>query len=144
MESVNLRNVDELLKGHLGNKTIINSKVTRLTAPGENFGSVMLGVDLRIKNSEGTEEDVHLVAKMLPDTEMFRKIFNIQVTFINELRFYDTIVPTLKEFQREQGVSEIIDCFAELYGARTSLNPNSTEVDDDAVLIIENLKISGT
>ncbi|KAJ3658373.1 hypothetical protein Zmor_010114 [Zophobas morio] len=45
------------------NKTIIDHQVKRLTAPGENFGGLMLSVDITVQNVYGTEE-IHTVAKM--------------------------------------------------------------------------------
>uniref|UniRef100_V5G064 CHK kinase-like domain-containing protein n=1 Tax=Anoplophora glabripennis TaxID=217634 RepID=V5G064_ANOGL len=100
----------------------------------------MLKLDVTLKDeSDGTEEELHAVAKMIPEQEFVRKIFNIQVTFKNEVAMYNVIAPTLRDFQRENGVNEVIDCFPELYGARLNLGEQNGNVDENAVLILENL-----
>lgn len=142
-ESVN--NLSDLLRSYLGtNKEIKNVEINRLTPPGENFGSVMLKVDITtVRNDDKTEEKLYAVAKKIPASEMFREVFKIQVTFKNEMAFYTTVVPTLQNFQRECGVEDVLDCFANLYGGRISLDETRGVVDDDAVLMLENLCNSG-
>lgn len=145
MSEESINNLNELLRSYIGpNKKIRHVEIQRLTPPGENFGSIMLKVDLDVQKNDGTEEKIYAVAKKIPSSEMFRKIFNIQVTFKNEMAFYTTILPTLREFQKECGVEDVLDCFADFYGARISLDEKSTVVDDDAVLMLENLSASGT
>ena len=61
------------------NKTIIDHQVKRLTAPGENFGSLMLSVDITVQNVYGTEE-IHTVAKMVPPNDFIQEVFNTQTT----------------------------------------------------------------
>ncbi|CAG9831174.1 unnamed protein product [Diabrotica balteata] len=139
-----IEKLDELISGHIGrDKKIIDSKITRLTAPGENFGSEMLKVDLRLKSTEGKEEDLHVVAKLIPENEFSRAIFNVDVSFNVEKEFYNSIVPTLQDFQRKQGITKVIDCFPRLYGARNNLGNNGEKVDNNAALVLENLKIQG-
>ncbi|KAJ3658375.1 hypothetical protein Zmor_010115 [Zophobas morio] len=124
------------------NKTIIDHQVKRLTAPGENFGSLMLSVDITVQNAYGTEE-IHTVAKMVPPNGFIQEVFNTQTTFKNEIGFYNNIVPVLHEFQREQGMDELVDFFPKYYGGRINLNGDPSVVDSDAVLLLENLKIAG-
>lgn len=133
-----------VLSGYLGNKKkIVGTEITRLTAPGENYGSIMLRVDITILNEEtGKEEAVYAVGKLIPTHAVIQEIFNIQVTYKNEVAFYKTIVPTLQNFQRRNGVTDVLDCFANYYGSRINLN-GSDVVDEDAVLLLENLKVSG-
>ena len=124
------------------NKTIIDHQVKRLTAAGENYGSLMLSVDITVQNAYGTEE-IHTVAKMIPPNEFIQKIFNTQTTFKNEIAFYNNVVPVLHEFQREQGMDELVDFFPKYYGGRINLSGDPSVVDSDAVLLLENLKIAG-
>lgn len=140
-----IENLQEVLSGLLEkDKKIRKINITNLTAPGENYGSIMSKLDITVKNEKnGSEEEVHAVAKQIPEKEMARKIFNIQVTFKNEIAMYDTIVPTLQAFQRENGVNEVIDCFPKFYGGRINLQEGSGTVDEDAVLILENLITKG-
>ncbi|RZC41044.1 EcKinase, APH, and/or DUF1679 domain containing protein [Asbolus verrucosus] len=122
------------------NKKIIEHKIKRLTAPGENYGSLMLSVDIMLKNSQGTEE-INVVAKMVPPNEFIQEIFNTPVTFRNEIGFYKNIVPVLQNFQREHGVDKVIDFFSKYYGSRLNLKNNNDKVDADAALLLENLKV---
>ncbi|XP_044260223.1 uncharacterized protein LOC123008475 [Tribolium madens] len=121
--------------------TILGHKVRRLTAPGENYGSLMLSVDITVKTLEGTSE-INAVAKMVPPNEFIQKIFNTPVTFRNEIAFYKDIVPTLRNFQQEQGMPTLIDFFPKYLGSRLNRN-NSDTVDSDAILLLENLKMAG-
>ncbi|CAH1176676.1 unnamed protein product [Phaedon cochleariae] len=135
-----LRNLSELLKKNLGPDVVIKeTKITRLTPPGENFGSVMLKLDVTFGNKKNDSEEIlYAVAKILPETEMFREIFQIQITYTNEMAFYETIVPTLQSFQKGIGIQEVIELFPKCIATRKNLT-GGNEIDDDAVLILENL-----
>ncbi|RZB40960.1 EcKinase, DUF1679, and/or APH domain containing protein [Asbolus verrucosus] len=99
----------------------------------------MLSVDVIVKTPERIEK-INAVAKMLPPNELMQEMFNCQVTFRNEIGFYKTMVPTLQHFQREHGVTEVIDFSPKYYGSRSNLN-GSTKIDTNAVLLLENLKV---
>ncbi|VEN61960.1 unnamed protein product [Callosobruchus maculatus] len=139
-----IEKLEDLVAEHIdGQKKIVSSKVTRLTQPGENYGSEMLKVDLVLKSEEsGTEEQLNVVAKLIPEDEFFQKVFNVQYSFVGEAEFYNTIVPTLQQFQKQQGMQEMYDFFAKFYGARKNLNGSDT-VDENAVLLLENVIASG-
>lgn len=141
-----IRNLKSVLSTSLGNDVeILEEKTSLLTAPGEHYGSIMLALDVTIKRPDRKEEVLHLVAKLLPANEMLRIAFNVSVTFKKEVFAYLESIPTLIAFQREYHVPEnqILDIFPKCYGARISLDSSSSEVDDDAVLIFENLKTQG-
>lgn len=121
---------------------IVNQKVNRLTAPGENYGSLMLALEVIFKNKPDEKEKVlQTVAKMIPPSEFLQTVFNIQVTFKNEIEFYREIIPTLQCFRRKFGLSEM-EAFPKCFGARINLNGGKT-VDKNAVLLLENLKLTG-
>jgi hypothetical protein len=122
-------------------KKIVDHKIKRLTAPGENYGSLMLSVDVTVKTPTGNEE-IHAVAKTVPPNEFIQEVFNTPVTFRNEIAFYKNIVPLLQQFQRQHGVKEIIDFVPKYYGSRVNLKGDEGEVDQDAVLLMENLKVA--
>lgn len=154
-----IKNLDELLAPKLGlNKKIIDAEITK--PPAKGFGSIMLKVKLTVQDQSNKRELVHLVAKKIPASEFAREIFNTQETFKKEVVFYDVILPTLAEFQKEamyhrssvvqriccldySGLSNIMDNFAEFYGARYNLNGESEIVDEDAVLLLEDLSVKG-
>ncbi|XP_018569799.1 uncharacterized protein LOC108909852 [Anoplophora glabripennis] len=145
MSEHSIEKLQEVLSGCIKKSQIISDKkITNLTAPGENFGSIMLKLDITLKDEkDGTEEELHAVAKMIPAKEFTRMVFNIQVTFKNEIALYNVIAPILRDFQRENGINQVIDCFPEFYGARINLSEENDTVDEDAVLILENLNFQG-
>lgn len=145
MSEYEIKNLHEVLSGYIKkDQKIIEAHLENLTAPGENYGSVMLKLDITVKSEEdGKQEKLHLVAKQLPNNEVAKRVFNIQVVFKNEIAMYAIIVPTLQEFQRENGVSEIIDCFSKFYGGRINLGEDNGIVDENAVVILENLTLKG-
>lgn len=124
------------------NYSLIDQKLSRLTIAGENYGSLMLAVEIRLKNKKTEDEKVlKTVAKLIPPTVFLQKLFNIQVSFTTEIALYEIIVPTLQNFRRKFGVDDM-KIFSRTYGSRINLNGTDT-VDENAVLLMENLKVSG-
>lgn len=143
MVRTKIRNLGSLLGDGV---QVLDERTGFLTAPGEHYGSIMLAVDATVRLPGKKEEEVlRLVAKLLPANEMLRVAFNVSVTFKKEVFAYLESIPALVGFQRENGVPEgrVIDIFPRCYGARISLDPEKEEVDDDAALIFENLKVQG-
>lgn len=140
-----IENLEGLLKKHLGSKKeIVDIKQETLTAPGENYCSIMLKLDITVNNLEtGKEEEIHAVAKTINTevNEFFRKSAHPQ--FKKEIAFYSEIVPALQKFQTEQGVADVLDLFPKLYATRKNLHGKDDEIDDDAIIILENLKVQG-
>ncbi|XP_060531965.1 uncharacterized protein LOC132705405 [Cylas formicarius] len=136
-----VKNLKEFLENSFNGEILWHS-VTSLIGPGENYGSVMLKIDAKIK-SHGGEQIVHAVAKCMPPSKVIQDTFNLSFTFKNEICWYTSIIPTMQKFQSENGAQNIIDFFPTMYGARTSLDSDKDIVDDDGVLLLENLKESG-
>lgn len=124
---------------------IIEENYKMLTPPGEHYGSIMLAVDVAIKRPNKKEEVLNLVAKLIPVHEMLRNVFNIGITFKKEVSAYLDAIPALIQLQEEYNFpeNEILDMFPKCYGARISLDQNKNEVDDNAAIIFENLKVQG-
>ncbi|XP_017782879.1 PREDICTED: uncharacterized protein LOC108567118 [Nicrophorus vespilloides] len=140
-----IKDLDVLLKPCLGSKKISSYTTRNLIAAGENYGSIMLAVDVKIRKDnqdENEDETVNLVAKLCPPTEFIKKMFNIPITYKKEVGFYSTVIPTLQQFQIERGIKKPIDFFPKYFGSRINLNGFS-EVDDDACLLLENIKVKG-
>ncbi|KAJ8936275.1 hypothetical protein NQ318_000153 [Aromia moschata] len=138
-----IEKLEELLAQRIGeNRKIVSTNITRLTAPGDNYGGLLLRVDVTLKNKDGKEEELNVVAKCIPVNLFFQMIFNIQVSVKKEIAFYDTVVPTLRQFQEEQGVENVMDFFPTIYGSRLNLN-GSDVVDENSAIILENLAKSG-
>lgn len=141
----NIKNLENLLQPHIGEETkITDTKISSLTAPGDNYGSVILKLDITLqKNNNDPEEELNVIAKTIPRAELFQKIFNIQVTFKNEIAFYDVIVPTLKNFSLEYKVRYESELFPKFLGGRINLSNESDVVDEDGVILLENLNMAG-
>lgn len=123
-------------------KQIIRTATKTLTAAGENYGSIMLSLDVTLKDTKtGEEETIHAAVKAVPKNELIRKLFQPEITFLKEIALYNTIIPTLQQFQRKHGIEDVIDVTPTYYGGRIGLKPD--EFDLNAVLILENLKTNG-
>ncbi|CAH1111444.1 unnamed protein product [Psylliodes chrysocephalus] len=140
-----VKQLDLLLNEYLGTTKLIKDvKTKKISQPGENYGSIMYSLDVTVEDKQNKhEETIHTVAKVLPQGELIRQIFNIQTTYKNEMAFYKVIVPTMLYFQKELDIQKPIDCFAKCYAVRKNLLENSDVIDDDAVLLLENLKTAG-
>ncbi|CAG9769015.1 unnamed protein product [Ceutorhynchus assimilis] len=123
-------------------KTITRYDIEKnVTAAGENYGSVLLSVDVTIKDdTDGKPEIVRAVAKTVPKNDFIKNFFMSSLTFKKELGFYSTIVPTLRKFQLDHGVESLIDFTADFYGGRLSLNQEMLTADENAVILMENLR----
>ncbi|KAL1505595.1 hypothetical protein ABEB36_005124 [Hypothenemus hampei] len=139
-----IKNLEVLLKNNLQHdEVVVEYESSRLTAPGENYGSIMLRVTAKIKNiTTGNERNLEIVAKLIPGNKKIEEIFDTQVTYKTEFNFYATVIPTLNTFLKSRGVNKDIDVVARFYGGRINLD-GSDRVDEDAVIVLENLKANG-
>lgn len=125
---------------------ILEENYSHVTGPGEHYGSVMLAIETKVKRINGEQEKLHLVAKLPPVNDLLKLAFDIKVTFKKEVIAYTKSIPELLKLQKEYNVEKKIymdNLFPTCYAARISLCEDSDEVDDDAVLILENLKLQG-
>lgn len=142
--SIEIKNIGELVTPLLKpTEEFVEYESSKLLSPGENYGSVMLEIKVKIRNESDEYEILNFVAKTCPTSPALREIFNTKVTFKKEIAVYTTIAPLLKDFCSAKGADTSIDFFAKCIGARISLNPESSEVDEDAVLLLENLSTQG-
>ncbi|XP_031839041.1 uncharacterized protein LOC116429826 [Nomia melanderi] len=146
MKDIVLREIEPLLRQKLGNDVIVDNFTTKsLLPPGENYGSTILKVDVELrKGKAGKKEEIHLIGKMLPPTEFQRRIFDTPRTFAKEIFMYETIAPAYNKIELEAGLkmNEIFNFIPKFYGSRMSLQPD-VAMDDDAVFLMENLKLKG-
>lgn len=139
-----IKQLEDLLAPYLTSKRkFVSCDFKNLLSSGENYGSVMLQVEIKVTRDDGKEEILHCVGKTVPPSEMLWKLFNTKVTFKKEIAVYNVIVPELNKYGQEFGIDRLINFTAECLGARISLDPKSENVDNDAVLLLENLKVSG-
>ena len=141
-----IRNLEELLSTHFGaTYEILDHSTTNLTALGDNYGSTILALSVKLRNRlTKDEETVELVAKMAPKDPMFFNLFQVPVSFPKEASMYTSVARALKDHQEKHSVPEdlYLDCFCECFGVRRNLT-GSEIVDMDAVLVLENLKPKG-
>lgn len=113
-----------------------------LTAPGENYGSVMLAVELTLEDTKsGKRRTVHAAVKMVPRNKLIQKLFIPEITFPKEIEMYRTVIPTFQRMQRKYGVKLVSDFVPKYFGSRIGLNSN--KFDLNAILMLENLKKAG-
>ncbi|XP_033315081.1 uncharacterized protein LOC117213658 [Bombus bifarius] len=146
IKNVVLRDIESVLRQRIGDHMIIENYTSKsLLPPGENYGSSIFSVDVELKDKNtGKKEALHLIAKMCPPTEYQREIFNSSRTFMKEIFMYETILPAYNKLEVECGLrkNEVFEILPKFYGSRLSLQPDK-EFDDDAVILMENLKIEG-
>ncbi|XP_067626274.1 uncharacterized protein [Eurosta solidaginis] len=117
-----------------------------LTKPGDNYGSCMLAIAANIKRTNGQVEELPIIAKLPPLTnEIYWQIFSPERTCITENTVFHSLAPEMRQLQLEAGLpkEKIFDGIPRYYGSRIALDPKATKVDRDAVLVQENLQISG-
>lgn len=139
-----IRQLDDLVKCRLvDGERIVSTDISRLTAPGENYGSVMLRVLITIENTKTKQTRLlDTVAKTVPDSQRIQEVFDTQVTYRNEYKFYAVICPTLDQFLKKNGVPSGADFLAPFINGRLNLD-GSNKVDSDAVILMENLRTAG-
>ncbi|KAI9585535.1 uncharacterized protein LOC119632912 [Glossina fuscipes] len=136
------RVVDPFLNGG----KLISYTSRYLTKTGENYGSIMLAITAKVQMLSGDVEELALVAKLPPITnDYFWNIFQPERTSRTEIAIYKYVAPALRQLQWEMELDEeeIFDGFSIYYGSRISLDPDSTRVDRNALLVQENLQASG-
>lgn len=146
MTEVVLRDLESVLRGQLGREVVVeNFSQHLLLPPGENYGSTMLSVVASIRKKANLKsETVHLVAKMLPPTTFQREVFDSSFTFRKEIFLYEGILPCYKKLEMEFGVEEeeTFDIGPRFFGSRLA-SEEGVDIDDDAVILLENLKVRG-
>ncbi|CAD1476435.1 unnamed protein product, partial [Heterotrigona itama] len=145
VEPLPIQKLDTLLAQALGNDFRIRQLEWKpLTAPGENFGSVMLAITVTLTRPSNKTETLNLVAKLPPTSAYLLDLFNSPVTFKKELRFYDMMAEEFINLQAENGLNEkdLSSLVPKFIVGRIGLK-DPREFDEQAVIILENLKFSG-
>ncbi|KAH8361007.1 hypothetical protein KR093_009597 [Drosophila rubida] len=138
--------LQKIVEPFLQGATLESYKSQYLTKPGDNYGSIMLSINAKIKQTNGDIQDLPLIAKLPPLTnDLYWQIFQPERTCITENAVYKYLSPELKKLQLEAGVlpTDIFDGFPRYYGSRISLDADASKVDRDAVLVQENVTSRG-
>lgn len=102
-----VKNLDEILRDTLGPALKVESTSwSYLTEPGENYGSLIIAVNIDTATNVKGKKSYNLVVKLPPPSNYLQKLFNSPVTFQKELAFYRDAVPAFVEAQLECGFNE--------------------------------------
>lgn len=142
IESFPIQKLDTLLAQSLGNNIQIKHVEWKLmNAPGENYGSDMLAINVILtRSSNNTEEILNLVAKLPPTSAFLLDLFNSPVSFKKEIQFYNSLAKEFMKLQIESGMNDP-QLVPKFYGGRLGLKPD--KFDGQAVILLENLKCNG-
>ncbi|XP_072393447.1 uncharacterized protein [Diabrotica undecimpunctata] len=136
-----VKNFEELISDYIGpNKTVVQSKASDLTAPGENYLSDMIKIDVVLKDKISNKtEDLHLVAKLVTDNQVMGPTSNLTKA---EVYFYKVVIPAIKSFHKKYSLP-YPSFYPDFIGGRINLTGEADKADEDAILILENLVTKG-
>lgn len=146
MPQLSKQDLEALLRPGLGRDLVVESFTSEaLTQPGENYGSTMLAIEVKIhKRKENTSsKNLSLVAKLVPPSEFLWKLFDPPNTFCKEITCYTSVQAAYKKLQNEKGIprDKFVDVFPKCYGVRTTLSEEiGDKADENAAILLENLK----
>ncbi|CAH1124712.1 unnamed protein product [Ceutorhynchus assimilis] len=134
-----IKDIQKVLKCTNGKITNIN--ISRLTAPGENYLSLVFKVDFEVSIDNGLSKTISTVAKRIPKPANQDGLRITSLAMKNEIRWYLEMVPLFKQIANEFGI--MCDYFPICLGSRFSLDPLKTFPDEEAILLLENLIVKG-
>lgn len=111
-----------------------------LTDPGENFGSVILALNISIEQND-KKRTLNVVVKLPPKSAYLLDLFDSPLTFKKELAFYSAVAPEFLKLQKESGIprEELSIITPRFVAGRLGLR-NPQCFDEQAAIILENLK----
>lgn len=133
--------IDQLVQPYIKGGKIVKVDLSRLTAPGENYISLVFRADFELESENGETEKISAVAKRLPTAPLKGKFDYHAMSMKIEIGWYTRIVPLFKSFSKEYGLD--CDYFPTYLGSRLSLNLDSEQPDSEAVLLVKNLLPEG-
>nr|CAD7258966.1 unnamed protein product [Timema shepardi] len=117
--------------------TDVKYTFTKGSNAGDNFVGVIHRITAEGRSHDNKKQVVSFIVKCMPDSQERRKQFGSNTFFDNEIVFYDQIIPTFEEFQRERVIPDkdrlnsLPKCF------RTLIN------DDNHFLVLEDVSPLG-
>lgn len=97
-------------------------------AKGEGYAGEILFIQIKDKNNG---KDQHIVVKRSFTSNRIRELAPIREMFLNEIQFYDTILPALQQFQVENGFEKFDKISKCLF---------TSKEDNNEYLVLENIK----
>ncbi|OXU26565.1 hypothetical protein TSAR_012190 [Trichomalopsis sarcophagae] len=141
----NCKELERLLRKKFGEELVlVNYKVDNLIALGENFGSKILKIDAKIQLSKDSKtENLYMIVKTVMDTD-----YEVDWTTLlrKEIFMYTHIITQYEKIEVQSGWkrgNDIKSIVPTLYGHRMSLDENRSTADQDALILLENLKVQG-
>ncbi|XP_017065565.2 uncharacterized protein LOC108104171 [Drosophila eugracilis] len=142
-----IKDLSQVVERHLPQGFTLESYASRyLTKPGDNYGSIMLAVQAKIRSADGAFRELPLIAKLPPLTnDLYWQIFQPERTCITENAVYQYLSPELDKLQLESGIlpAKLFDGFPRYFGSRISLDSRASKVDRNAILVQENVTVRG-
>ncbi|XP_017046189.1 uncharacterized protein LOC108091480 [Drosophila ficusphila] len=140
-----IRSLCDVVEPHLSGARLLSYQASSLTQPGDNYGSVLLAIHAQLQRPEGGMFEKQLVAKLPPTDPKYWQFFQPERTCPTEIAVYKVLAPALTTLQDEAGipVESQFKGFPRYFGSRVSLVPSSGRVDQNAVLVLENVRQSG-
>uniref|UniRef100_A0A6P4EMM4 Uncharacterized protein LOC108044747 n=1 Tax=Drosophila rhopaloa TaxID=1041015 RepID=A0A6P4EMM4_DRORH len=145
MELPEIRDLSKVVEQHLSGARLLNYRSKSLTQPGDNYGSTLLAIHAQLQRPDGQLLEKELVAKVPPTDPKYWQFFQPERTCLTENAVYKILAPALALLQDEAGIpaESQFKAFPRYYGSRESLDPSSSKVDQNAVLVLENLRSRG-
>jgi len=140
-----IHGLSEVVEPHFSGARLTKYRTSMVTQPGENYGSVLLAIHDQLQRLDGELFEEQLVAKIPPTDPKYWQFFQPERTCLTENAVYKVLAPALTSLQDEVGIpaEKQFKGFSRYYGSRVSLDSNSSKVDQNAVLVLENLRSSG-
>jgi len=108
--------------GSFGNKSghrveTTKCKVTRTGTGDDHFTSDIIFINLELKFELQTPQAYSLLVKVTSEDPIFRKYFDTDVLFHNEIHMYTEVIPFMEEFLRKRKTDLLGEIFAKCYYA---------------------------
>lgn len=111
-----------------------------LTDPGENFGSMILAININAEQND-KKRTLSVVVKLPPRSAYLLDLFDSPLTFKKELAFYSAVAPEFLKLQSESGIPrEKLSVITPHYVAGRMGLRDPQCFDEQAAIILENLK----
>jgi hypothetical protein len=102
---------------------------------GDGYMGDVVFVNATGKTKENSSKEYNLVLKCSKRSQALRESMPVEKTFLAEMSFYNTVIPTFVKFQKNRGVCNPFDSIPKCYGTFRGENLE--------VIVFENLKKIG-
>lgn len=121
-----------LINNIIKSENVLNPKIERKPASQKGDGYIGEKEELII---HGSNKTLNLYIKKAPASEQIRTVINLRRLFIREIYFYEEVIRTYENFQRDKKVEEPFNNILKCYGTITRM--------DKELLIFDNANLLG-